>query len=280
MPLLSLPNELLEEIINYALRDDLACREDPAYRNEGTFGHAAMFHRFGNDTITGLKIARHKDQLFKKYGKYVKDLTIAHPTNARIGGHPINAYNLNYSVLATDYLPTILTPILESLTSLTNLKFSTSAVQASALKSHEMFSVIGDIFKLGHPPKDLSLDLDIGEFAPYRLKWMVQVPESIDNETNATLPLPRNLDLKFLISTKDRDNRFNFNRYTIPICRKNTEKTGIWILAWMAILMPLSQTIEKFKYSHYEYVKPWGSDTVITRSVPEDIKTINKLGVM
>ncbi|KAF3308999.1 hypothetical protein TWF173_011509 [Orbilia oligospora] len=270
MPLLSLPNELLEEIINYALHDDFDCKKAAAlnlvFKLFRTFGHAAMFHRFGDDPITGLRTARHKNQLFKEYGYYVKDLTIAHSTNARIGGHPINAYNLNYSVLATVYLPTVLTPLLESFTSLTSLKFSTSAVQPSTLKSHEMFSVIGDIFKLCHSLKDLSLDLDIDEFAPYQLKRMVQTPEDIDIQTNATLPSLRNLNLKFLISTKDRDNRY-------------TEKTGVWILTWMAILMPLSHTIEKFNYTHYEYVKPWGPNTVTARSVPEDIKTINKIGV-
>ncbi|KAF3156114.1 hypothetical protein TWF751_002900 [Orbilia oligospora] len=193
--------------------------QDPAYRNEGKFGHAATFHRFGDDPITGLKTARHKNQLFKEYGQYVKDLTISHATNAHIGGHLINAYNLNYSVLATVYLPTISTPLLESFTTLINLKFSTSAVQPSTLKSHEIFSVIEVIFKSCHSLKDLSLDLDIGGFAPYKLKRMVQTPEDIDIQTNATLPSLRNFDLKFLISTKDRDNRY-------------TEKTGVWILTW------------------------------------------------
>ncbi|KAK6502417.1 hypothetical protein TWF506_002997 [Arthrobotrys conoides] len=155
--------------------------------------------------MRGIKPARHKDRLFKQYGQYVKNLTIAHSNNARIWGRPIGASDLNYSVLATVYLPNATTPLLESFTNLISPNFSTSMSQSSTLKSHEMFSVIGDIFKLCHALKDLSLKLDIDEFAPYHLKHMAQTPENIVTPTNPVLPSLKNLDLKSFFSNQGQE---------------------------------------------------------------------------
>ncbi|KAK6330780.1 hypothetical protein TWF718_002980 [Orbilia javanica] len=297
MPLLSLPNELLDEIIQYALVGDhqsthasslsLVCRrfckltlpylyenceillhQDPDYHKESTFGHIAMFKRFGDNIMKGFETARHKNEVFREYGSLVKVLNIHHPYSGLeplVGNSTVGIQSLNFSALASVYTPSIICPLLEAFTNLTTLGFSNNCDLPMTIKSHELMVVIGDIFTTCQCLKHLVLDLDVDESAPMQLKKIVENLQGNTIPDNKLLPSLKSLNLKIGISTKDRLNRYS-------------ENTGVWILTWLAMLMPASNSIETLTYAHYEYTKPWSNLSNTIRNVP-NIQTINRLGV-
>ncbi|KAK6342058.1 hypothetical protein TWF730_001540 [Orbilia blumenaviensis] len=290
MPLLSLPVELLSYIIKYALDNDhqfedaarlnIVCQhfraltmqhlymkchlrlyQDPQYNTEGTFGHIAWFKRFNDHPMHGIETAKHKFEMFKKYGGYVKHLTI-HSCEL-LAESALTRADFSYPVLEGTGIPMITNPLLSAFTNLTGFKIFTGIRRNMAIKSHETVAVINDVLELCPKLKHFTLGLDIDESAPYQLKRIVnEMGTKPPSGKKAALASIRFLTLGFSISTRDSKNRYS-------------EATAIWPLTWFSLAASSFENVERFMFTYTEYVKPSHGGTSI-KSVPKN--KINKLG--
>ncbi|KAK6496220.1 hypothetical protein TWF481_002244 [Arthrobotrys musiformis] len=270
MPLLSLPNEIIAEIVEYGLLGDpkgekaavlsLVCKrfhilvtrhvysacllrlyQDPDYHREHTFGHAVRFERWKRVAVNGFRTARDEANAFIKYGDRVKYLNISHCLSVPFGS--IRVGQFNYSIHASVYLPTIVTPLLSAFTNLVSFAFSTAILLPTPIKSHETMRILGDVFELCHSLRNLLLYIDVDARAPALLKRMIEEYKINPPEPKRSPMRLRSVCFGFSVSNESDE-----GRYSDPI--------SVWVLTWLAILMPFSDSIEGLNFAHNEYINP------------------------
>ncbi|KAK6509208.1 hypothetical protein TWF481_003968 [Arthrobotrys musiformis] len=272
MPLLSLPNELLNQIIGYIANNDsrpssitklcLVCHRFHAlalrrlYSNcridlvqgrghrtdDSSFGHLVLFQALGwrNSGWQDKRALIAKDALssYKKYGELVVSLSI-HVTCMMDATSivPRNfAIDPGTHVTAVE-ISAFTTPLIVSFPNLTTLSIRNNG-NIFPIDANELMDMLVGIFGQCVSLKSLSLSLDIEEHAPKKLKSIIETRGARTRVQPAFAHLKR-LWLSVKNFTADGQNRFS-------------EPTGIWLLTWLSIVMPTCGTLEDLSFQATE----------------------------